>query len=477
MDAPRERQDDSIEEAGLEPRTFDTPVVEVTLLEDRAHVVRRGRATLPAGTFKLTIQHVAPVLSDKTLSAETGAGARVHDLTVRREEIVMSSERPARIRDVETGLESLQLAIAGLTRSKADLDGQITALGQMAEQTLADIGVDASWGRVADEEWRGQLNLIAQEERDLRAKRVDQSTQLARLEVTRIDLERQKSELRGPGSRSRASIEVALSVEAPGEYELQLDYIVPGACWRPYHTARLIQKPTPRVVLECAGCVWQNTGEDWNDVQLLFSTQRPSLGTEPPLLGDDVIRLRKKTARVEVETREEEVYTTGPGAGPPAARSRQLSGIDDGGEVMNLRAARTARIPSDGRPYRVSIFEFDTSVTSENICIAELESSVFFKTTQTNEGPHPLLAGPVDLIRDSGLVGRTSVLYTARGERFDLGWGPDPELRVHRSDTKHEVEEKRLSSWNREEHSVEVHLSNLGATEKIIEVVERVPVS
>ena len=69
------------------------------------------------------------------------------------------------------------------------------------------------------------------------------------------------------------------------------------------------------------------------------------------------------------------------------------------------------------------------------------------------------------------------MLYTARGEQFDLGWGPDPELRVHRSDTKHAVEEKKLSSWKREEHSVEVHLSNLGATEKIIEVVERVPVS
>ena len=52
MAAPREHEDDSMEAVGLEPRTFDAPVVEVTLLEDRAHVVRRGRASFPAGTFK-----------------------------------------------------------------------------------------------------------------------------------------------------------------------------------------------------------------------------------------------------------------------------------------------------------------------------------------------------------------------------------------------------------------------------------------
>ena len=33
------------------------------------------------------------------------------------------------------------------------------------------------------------------------------------------------------------------------------------------------------------------------------------------------------------------------------------------------------------------------------------------------------LAGPVDLIRDGGFAGRTTLLYVAAGEGFALGWG------------------------------------------------------
>jgi len=112
-----------------------------------------------------------------------------------------------------------------------------------------------------------------------------------------------------------------------------------------------------------------------------------------------------------------------------------------------------------------------------NVCMPELDESLFFQTTQTHRGPHPLLAGPVDLIRDSGFVGRTSVMYIAPGEKFELGWGPDPELRVHRVKSTLDVKEKALSSWAHVGHKLAVHLSNLGAREKTITLKERVPVS
>ena len=89
----------------------------------------------------------------------------------------------------------------------------------------------------------------------------------------------------------------------------------------------------------------------------------------------------------------------------------------------------------------------------------------------------PLLAGPVDLIRDAGLAGRTSVLYIAPGERFELGWGPDPSLRVHRRDERLEDESRMLSAWTTQRHKVTLRLSNIGDEQKIVHVKECVPVS
>jgi hypothetical protein len=87
------------------------------------------------------------------------------------------------------------------------------------------------------------------------------------------------------------------------------------------------------------------------------------------------------------------------------------------------------------------------------------------------------LAGPVDLVRRSGLVGRTSLLYVAPGERFELGWGPDNALRVTREQEQLEWERKSLSSWTRKPRRIRIKLSSLDATPRTVQVRERIAVS
>jgi uncharacterized protein (TIGR02231 family) len=111
------------------------------------------------------------------------------------------------------------------------------------------------------------------------------------------------------------------------------------------------------------------------------------------------------------------------------------------------------------------------------VCKPELQTAVLLRTRQSNRGEHPLLAGPVDLIRGSGLVGRTSLLFVAPGERFELGFGPEAALRVAREVEFLEHERRTLSSWTRKPRKVTVKLSNLGAAARTIEVEERIAVS
>jgi hypothetical protein len=102
---------------------------------------------------------------------------------------------------------------------------------------------------------------------------------------------------------------------------------------------------------------------------------------------------------------------------------------------------------------------------------------VLLRSRQANRGEHPLLAGPVDLIRGSGLVGRTSVLFVAPGERFELGWGPEPSLRVTREVELLEQERRTLSAWTRKPRKVTVKLSNIGPTPRTLALEERIAVS
>jgi uncharacterized protein (TIGR02231 family) len=210
-----------------------------------------------------------------------------------------------------------------------------------------------------------------------------------------------------------------------------------------------------------------------------MSTERASLGLEPPMLHSDVLAVQKKAKAVIVEARDQAIETAGLGEGEGAGvvRAAGVPGIDDGGETRTMAAPRPVSIPSDGRPHRVPLWAFETAAQTELVLMAEIAAAVVTRSTSTNASEHPILAGPVDLVRDAGFVGRTSVLFVAPGEKLELGWGPVGALRVQREIETLKQESSILGNWVTAAHDVKVRISNLGAAPKRVRVVERVPVS
>lgn len=453
----------------MERRTIDLPASEVTLLEDRARVVRRGTIDLARGVHRLRIDDVAPVLVDKTLDARSSAG-HVRDVHVERRARVLPEDRADEVRELDRAIEALRDEHARLQSRVGRIDGALALVETAGARTLEEIAQDAAWSR-EESDWDARIAAIDEREAALRAERVDlvRAATDRRRELSRM--ETQRAALIQPSTDQRAAILLDVELDEDGRVELEVEYVTPSACWRPYHRAERIGG---RLRFESDGCVWQNTGEDWSDVLVRFSTQRPSLGVEPPRLSTDLVRVQKKSALVHVEQRQEIVESTGLGR---SREAEELPGIDDAGEALEIAAPSKATIVSDGRPHRIPLASFETDAETSLLCVPELVLAVIEKSVQTHQGKHPILAGPVDLIRDGGLVGRTSTLYVACGERFELGWGPDPALRVHREKDELDRDSNVLGNWHSVTSRIVDRISNLGDAVRKIELVERVPVS
>jgi uncharacterized protein (TIGR02231 family) len=284
----------------------------------------------------------------------------------------------------------------------------------------------------------------------------------------------QANELAG---REAARLVIEVVAAAAMDAELTIEYVVPGAAWRPYHRARL-DPASGALTIRTDACVWQATGEDWTGAQLIFSTERPSLGTEPPDLADDVLRVRRRPDQVVVETRDLEIDTTGLGRdGEGGRRAEEVPGIDDGGVGTRLRSATPATVPADGRPYRVLLGERQATASVGLVTMPERGLAVHVRAAATNPGPGPILAGPVDLLLASGYVGRGVIGFIAEGEKLELGFGPDAELRVHREALRETEAGGVLSGWNATQVRIAVRVSNLGDTVRKVRVTERVPIS
>ncbi|HAX77183.1 MAG TPA: hypothetical protein DCY88_15450 [Cyanobacteria bacterium UBA11372] len=481
----------------IQELTLDAPVSIVTLLEDRAQVRRIGKSNFTPGLWRIKVEQVAPVLSDKSLRAEfcqEYPNARIDDVRVRRQMLVKEADKPDEIKALETEIRELTKTFNNTAEERQHLESCFEKVNNILAKGLQELPIDAIWGQIDPRTWREQLSTLFKQLRELRVEILNSYHSQQDLSQKINDLIAKASALSRPDLVYNARIEADLMIPQAGEYEIAFDYVVPNAMWRPWHQARLLRTevlttnsegtevPTTNfVAFRVDGCVWQRTGEDWNDVDLVFSTARSSLLTEPPLLTDDTLNVQEKSQAIIIEARDQKIQTTGSGTTQTAAPEAtpgtvDLPGVDDGGEVRTLRPAKKATIPSDGRPYRVPIFSFDSAAEIEYILMPEMSCQVMLKTAQTNTSQFPILAGPVDLVRTSGFVGRTEVLFIAPGEKFVLGWGPDGAMRVQRTQTQ-ERKKDHLTRWNIVTTTTKLFLSNIGPEPRMIKTTERVPIS
>ncbi len=463
---------------GITKLMLDAGVKEVTLMEDRARVIRRGTVRIKAGVTAISVQGVSPLISDKTLvgRAISDQVAEVVTVSVVREhrEITELPENdPERIRK---NLNSITRKIQAIGELRTQAKQKLVMLNELEDKALAEMAYDTSWSSADPESWKKDLVNIGEKVNEVHGSMRNWVRDVENLDLEQHELERQLAVASSVTREYNYRIEAIVKSTSGGECTLDFEYVVPSACWRPSHVATLKSK---KLELRAEGCVWQNTGEDWSGVRLWFSTQRPSLGLEPPSLGEDLLRVQRKPEQIIVEMREQVIEDAGLGQadGSKTAGDQDMPGIDDGGEIINLRSASPADIPSDGRPYHVEIYTFDTPTEGSLVCMPELTQAVIFKSLQVNISKYPLLAGPVNLIRNSGKVGSTVISYIAPGEAFDLGWGPDPELRVKRWQVDSEVDSKALSTWEEIRKTTHIRLSNIGNETKIIVLKERIPVS
>lgn len=511
------------------------PVTAVTCMEDRAQVERSGTVQLTAGVRHLRIGPVTALTVDRSLRAEfpapdggpdatgpapggsaaaaphadgpdsgdtapggTGpgdagtpraAGARVLDARVVR---TYTPAPPGEPGEDASGLRrevhELEREIADARMLRQRLDNALAVVDQARADVHRDIVQGAGAGDADPERWTDRLERVEQ----AAAPRIEESDRLRRrLHDLEEELDEARQALAQAESRPQeltAFVDLVVEAETDGSAELRVTGLVPCALWRPAYRATLAADRAS-VLMETDAFVWQDTGEDWSGVALSLSTARPTLAASPPTLTEDVLTLRERSVEerrtVEVDVREEEIRTVGgesaDGAG--ASSGAGLPGLDDGGAVRVLTAPHPVGIPSDRRPHRVHLSSFSVPCRVENSCVPELSPLVVTTARFANSSGHVLLAGPVDLVRGGGFVGRGEMAFAGTGEEVRLAFGSQDTFRVVRH-----VEESRdttgLAGINQRTvitRRVRLFVSRLdapdGGGEQEVVVRERVPVS
>lgn len=458
----------------------EAPITEITITENQADVKRESAIKWSAGTTCFLVMPVTPYAVDSTLWSEIVpeeglSRPDVGSVRMLRWSIPVAGSSNLQQAAVAEALERIMSALRALEDRNERFKHMHAGLSSAFEPAIRSIVEEIVINGSLPENYDTTLRQILQSLGAFYDERSTVHDALKSIERELSLLHRQWlfEAARSCFSERQAGILIAVSAESSGHGLLQCGYQVPCAQWRPQHEAHLTAEE--KVMLITYGVVWQNSGEEWRDVNLTLSTAMPSLGLDAVLPDEDLLRLREKTREerkyVKVEARDHAIETTGaeePSGEPPLP--------SDGGETQLYRVPDKVTVPGEGKPSLIRLGSREMVAETAHTATPELSCSVFLVSELKNRDERPILAGPVSLHRAGAYIGMGALEFVGSNETFHLWWGSEDLIRIDRYIDEKE-EDATLMAPRKITRTVTLQVRNLAGDDNRFTIRERIPVS
>jgi uncharacterized protein (TIGR02231 family) len=428
----------------------------VTVFTQGAQVFRSAPVTLSPGTTQLVFAGVSPQINPSSIQAG-GKGTFVvtdvkHEIKYPEPPSEKAGELPAHIRKEITLLED---SVAELGFRRDEISERLTA-HLIQKDMITKNKLSRGEGKADSLEvlikamdfFQKKLNelnsLIGKTKRD-QAKVNKQITttnnRLQELKTYKADTEPEKKY--EPIHR----VLVTVSAEAAATGTVEVSYMVSGAGWTPSYDLRSVSATAPIQLTYKAG-VFQNTGEDWNDVKLKLSTNNPNrthvkpelpiwyinyftaqrpavfLGGARPQSTDNVRRITAK---------EEATYGDAAATLSPAQSAANYSQLIETMTNVEFDIRLAYDIPSDGGSHVVSVKTDELPATYVHYLVPKIEKEAFLIARVTGWENLSLLPGPANLFYEGTYVGQTVLNPSVINDTLTLALGRDNGITVTRT--------------------------------------------
>ncbi len=472
-------------------KTVDSQIVAVTVYNDQALVTRRAVVSLAGGERELVITPLPVTLATDSIRV-SGVGTAVVKL------LGVSSDRLQTTEPVGEKVAQLTRQIQQIETQKRHLQAQIDALSLQSnfiaglrEKTEEPFSQSLARKNLSLSETLDFLNFLGSQYCEYAIATGECKAQLPELEKQLQTLRAALQKIQTHQLKENLNVIVGVEVKEPGEFELEIAYMISHASWQPLYDLR-VNSASDGLHLSYLAEITQSTGEDWLGVELTLSTAKPGHSTLPPQLKpwyidtpmarmEDIAQrsmpyppamalpmpvFRSPSKPVKPEIEEENASET---VGNPHPHQ---------GSVVTLKFAGEGKIPSDGKPHKITICQQDYPCRFEYVAIPSLVSFAYLQVHfQNNVNGMTLLPGTANIFRNHIFVGTTQLENILPGEEFKLNLGIDEGLKIERDLLEIQVDKKIISNQRRVTYAYRLIITNLLNQAANLQLTEQLPVS
>lgn len=434
---------------------------------------------LPAGEHELLLTNVAGRIDPQSLSIAVDNGVKVLSSGVRENYLQEEALSPQaqRVRDelektrseregmqIQLNVIEEQLNVLQANRQLAQKDGQVTA-AQVATM----------------------LDLVSSRMSAALQRRARITPETAKLDERIKRLEQQLAEEKGKGLQPGGQVLVRLYAPKATTAQVRMSYVVEDAGWVPAYDLDVAEIGKPVSVTYKAD-IFQNTGIDWNRVNLTLSTSNPSRGAQAPVLrprylttaDNSGVRGRMQLDRVMEGSAASPSMTV---AQAPAERVRgntlegyvttNAQGID-----TRYQIAIPYTVPSDGKGHMVLIENSQVPATYQYVVMPALDREAFLQARLGGWQNLNLLPGKTNVYFQNSFVGQGAITLSDIKDGLDLSLGRDKRIIVNRVRDQNDRSSSGVFGGNQQRtFAYTIHVRNTLTKPITLIVKEQLPVS
>lgn len=425
-----------------ETRTVSAPskIESVTVFADRAQVKRRAVLQLEQGNNLVSFDGLPQLMAEESLRVEgKGTGrARIAGITVKN--VFLEKVQEKRVQELEEEINTLNRQVESIEAKRKALVAQRSFLDSIkvgwAERISNQIGAGKPNTAEMTEVMRYVGDGVGRVEEQIYDAEASKRPLLQRIAALKKELEQSLSDR----MKEVRSVQVAIDAERRMEFVVELTYLVSQASWEPTYDVRLAPDGK-QAELVYRALVRQKTGEDWPGVKLSLSTAKPEVGGAPPELFPWHIQFYEPPRPIPYAARAgkgREMMTMAPAPAPEAAQDQIEEALpvpaqfEEGLTSVLFNVATPVDVPADGTQAGSVIAVEKVPVSAQYVTIPKYSPRVHLKSEVTNNTPYPLLAGSVNIFNGDVFTGKSYLKTVASGEKFDLFFGSDDQIKVKR---------------------------------------------
>ncbi len=471
----------------MENKETKSVITHTTVYSDRAQVTRVAQIQVSEGEQVISFVAIPQYADSRSFQVKGIGKALLKDIKYR--EIYLKEVSDDLKRELESKLEQYQEVMKELTDvlhvQMSEKKHTESVLEKIFSEntTIKNLPEPESWAKLIDFYRTGMTDL----DKNIRESNIKIKKQQKLIDEQNFQI----AQTGGKAGEKQFIVDVTVLANETCELSLYLQYLIYNASWKPVYNLR-VSSEEQKLMLEYAAEITQNTGENWEKIQLTLSTAQVQVNGNIPVLSP--LYLKKivydnfEADEMDTETKNSLpvlAKSTAPKDMMKSAFEKRKDKME--APIVEITEKTTSsvfkitgewNIASDNKAHRTAITLIDLTAEFEYSAVPMLSPYAFLTARMANTSSFPLLPGRANVFFDGSFIAETYLKLILPEQKFEASLGVDESVKIERKQLPEmNKNEGIFTKKNKRSFAIENIITNNKKRDIKITVSEQVPVS